>query len=146
MIDTFFEEVYIQQVKDPAVTTTGTLPASYINVGDYERFAFLLQLGATDQTTDFKVVQATAAAGTGSKDVSGAVITQFGATDDNKQAIIEVETKKLDINNGFYFVAVTSTIATGTSTTLAILFFGINPHSVPVSQPAAFAQKVIVAG
>lgn len=146
MIKTFYEEVYRQQVKDPGTLTTGTLPASYINVGDYERFAFLLELGATDQTTDFKVVQATAAAGTGSKDVSGAVITQFSATDDNKQAIIEVETKKLDINNGFYFVAVTSTVATGTATTASIVFYGINPHVVPVAQPAAFAQKVLVAG
>lgn len=146
MIKTLFEEVYRQQVKDPVVLTTGTYPAAYINVGDYERFAFVLELGVTDQTTDFKVVQATASAGTGSKDVAGAVITQFSATDDNKQAIIEVETKKLDINNGFYFVAVTATIATGTTTTASIVFYGVNPHSVPVSQPAAFAQKVIVAG
>ena len=146
MIRTFFEEVYIQQVAAPVVLTTSTLPASYINVGDYERFAFFIQLGVTDQTIDFKVVQATAAAGTGSKDVSGAAITQFIATDDGKYAIIEVETKKLDINNGFCFVSTTTTIATGASTVAAILFFGINAHSLPVTQPTLFAQKIAVMG
>jgi hypothetical protein len=146
MIKTFYEEVYRQQVANPAALSAGTLPASYINVSDFDRFAFVLELGATDQAVDFKVVQATAAAGTGSKDVSGAAITQFATTDDNKQAMIEVEVRKLDINNGFYFVAVTSALTGGTATTASIVFYGVNNGVVPVTQPAAFAQRVLVAG
>lgn len=146
MISTLFEQIYRQQVANPGALSAGTLPASYINVGDFERFAFVLELGATDQATDFKVVQATAAAGTGSKDVSGAVIAQLATTDDNKQAIIEVEVRKLDINNGFYFVAVTTALTGGTATTGSIVFYGVNPSVIPVAQPAALAQKIIVAG
>jgi hypothetical protein len=70
------------------------------------------------------------------------VITQLSATDDNKQAAIEVDVNKLDLANGFRYVAVTSTIA-GT-TTAAIVFYGYNPKSAPVSQPAALAQHVVV--
>jgi len=146
MIKTFYEEVYRQQVANPGALSAGVLPASYINVSDFERFAFVFELGATDQAVDFKVVQATAAAGTGSKDVSGAAITQLATTDDNKQVIIEVEVRKLDINNGFYFVAVTIALTGGSATTGAIVFYGINPGASPVSQPAALAQKVLVAG
>ncbi len=146
MIKTFFEEVYRQQVANPGTISAGTLPASYINVSDFERFAFVFELGATDQAADFKVVQATAAAGTGSKDVSGAVITQLATTDDNKQVIIEVEVRKLDINNGFYFVAATTALTGGAATTGSIVFYGINPGVVPVTQPAALAQKILVAG
>lgn len=142
MIKTLFQEVYRQQVANPAVITTGSLPATYIDAANFEAFAFVFALGATDGVVDFKVVQATAGAGTGSKDVSGAVITQLSATDDNKQVAIEVDVNKLDLANGFRYVAVTSTIA-GT-TTAAIVFYGYNPKSAPVSQPAAFAQHVIV--
>lgn len=143
MIKSFFEEVKRQQVANPAAITTGTIPASYIDVSGFESFAFVFELGATDNTVDMKVVQATAADGTGSKDVSDAAITQLSGTDDNKQAGVEVDVNQLDINNGFHFVAVTCTIA-GT-TTGAVVFYGVNPRNAPVSQPAAFAEQVIVA-
>lgn len=142
MIKTLFQEVYRQQVANPAVITTGTVPATYIDASSFEAFAFVFELGATDNVVDMKVVQATASDGTGSKDVTGAVIVQLSGTDDNKQAAIEVEANKLDLANGFRYVAVTATIA-GT-TTAAIVFYGYNPKSAPVSQPAAFAQHVIV--
>lgn len=148
MLRTFFEQVYMQVAANPGALSSGTsYPASYINVQDFERFAFLIALGATDQTAiNAKVVQATAAAGTGSKDVSGAAITQLGATDDNKYALIEVQTDKLDINNAFHYVSLTFTATGGSATTGAVLFFGINPGSAPVSIPAAFVEQVAVLG
>lgn len=142
MIQTLFEQVYRQQVANPAVITTATVPASYIDVSNFEAFAFVFELGATDGVVDLQVVQATAAAGTGSKNITGAAITQLSATDDNKQVAVEVDVNKLDLANGFRYVAVTATIAG--ATTAAIVFYGYNPKSAPVSQPAAFAQHVIV--
>lgn len=141
---TMMKEIYRQQVANPATITTGTIPATYIDASPYEAFAFVLELGATDNTVDMKVVQATAGAGTGSKDVSGAVITQLSGTDDNKQASIEVDTANLDLANGFRYVAVTATIA-GT-TTASIYFVGYNAKSVPVTQPAAYVEQVTVGG
>lgn len=144
-IKTFFQQVARHVVSPPGALTTGDYPASFIDVGQFERFAFVLDLGAVDATTiDLKVVQATAAAGTGKKDVTGAIITQLDGDDDNKSALIEVATNKLDINNDFHFVAVTLTRAGGASNTGAITFYGVNPDVAPVAQPAALLEKVIV--
>jgi len=141
---TGFEQIYEQLVAGPAVVSTSTVPASYIDVSGFERFQFKINMGATDGTLDAQVKQATAAAGTGSKNITGAAITQLSATDDNKQAIIEVQTSKLDINNDFRYVAITLT-ASGT-TTLSCEFRGLNPDKAPVTQPAAFVEQVFVGG
>lgn len=149
MIKTYFEQVYRQQVLDPQDNTgngAATVPASYIDVSDYERFAFVIELGNNDGTLDAQVVQASAADGTGSKNVTGAAITQLGATDDNKQVMIEVETRKLDINNDFHFVAITLTEAASTAQVVSAYFLGLNPGEAPVTQPAAFAEQVFVGG
>ncbi|MCI0726430.1 MAG: hypothetical protein L0332_06865 [Chloroflexi bacterium] len=147
MLRTFFEQVYRQQVKNPGALAAETVPATYIDVSDFERFGFMLEVGATDQAIDFKVVQATADDGTGSKDVTGAAVAQLaGGDDDNTQVLIEIETRKLDINNGFHYVACTVGLTGGTGTTGSIVFYGINPGKAPVTQPAAFTQKVFVGG
>ena len=141
---TGFEQIYEQIVAGPAVVATSTLPASYIDISNFERFQFKLAMGATDGVLDVQVKQATAAAGTGTKVITGAAITQLSATDDNKQVLIEVQSNQLDINNGFRYVAITITAA-GT-TTLYAEFRGLNPKSAPVTQPAAFTQQVFVGG
>lgn len=144
MLRNFEDDVYVQVVSVPAAITTATLPASYIDVSEYSRFVFLISLGATNNTVDAQVVQATAAAGTGSKNVTGAAITQLDGNDDNKFVTIEVDTQRLDIANGFRYVAVTATIA-GT-TTAEILFFGLNPRTRPITKPSAWDEAVVVAG
>ena len=149
MLNTFQEEVYIQKVLDPVDNTgagAATVPATYIDVSDFERFVFLLSIGNMTGTLDMQVVQAQDGAGTGSKNIANAVITQLGASDDNKQVLVEVEVRKLDINNGFHFVAITLTEA-GSSAQLAdAFFFGINPGNAPVTQHADVAETVFVGG
>lgn len=145
MLATFFQQVYRQVLKTGTLASE-TLPAAYIEVGQFERFAFALDVGATDQGIAFKVVQATDSAGTGSKDITSAAITALTATDDNKQVLIEVQTAKLDINNGFNYVACTTTLTGGSATVGHSVFYGINPKVAPVTQPAAFVQQVLVAG
>lgn len=142
-LPTLAENVYMEVVKVPGTITTGTLPASYIDVSQFEWFAFMMILGATDGTHDMQVVQATAAAGTSSKVITGAAITQLSGTDDNKYAIVQVRTDRLDGANGFKFVSQTATI--GGTTSACILFFGWRGDTVPVSQPANFVEKVVLA-
>lgn len=145
---TIHEQLYFQKVLDPVDNTSAgaaTIPASYIDVSEFERFAFLISVGNMTGTLDAQVVQATAAAGTGSKNITGAVITQLGASDDNKQVLIEVETRKLDINNDFRYVSLTLTEAGSTAQLADVWFIGL-AESAPVTQHADVDETVFVGG
>jgi hypothetical protein len=124
-LETLSENFLFQRIIAP-VSGLGstTQPAgAYIDVSDYEHFAFIVMLGVTDRTTQtLQVVQATAADGTGSKDVSGALINGLSATDDGKLAIVQVDTENLDSAGGFRYVAATPTFSGGTGDVGAILF------------------------
>lgn len=139
MIYTFFEDIKMDILSGPGTLASGT--TAYVNVADFERFAVRAVLGATADTVDVQVVQAQDAAGTGSKNVSGALIN-FTATDDNTEAVVEVTVPFLD--DGFGYVAVTLTVA-GASTGLVELF-SINAGSAPVSQPASLATTLLLVG
>jgi len=147
MIYTFTEDVRRVQLLDPQTLNNATSTSAYQDVSDAERVVFVLELGATDTTVDAKLVQATDASGTGAKDITGAAITQLAATDDNKQAMIEVQTNRLDINNGYRYVAAQVTVGAGTTgATLAGALYLVNTGDRPVTQPASVAQTVVVAG
>lgn len=145
------QSVYFEKILDPVDNTgTGaaTLPAAYINVSDYDYFGFLISTGVMDGTIDAKVVQATAASdgGSDSKDVSGAAITQIPATGDADQVSITVETRKLDINNGFNYVALTLTEDSSTGQLCDVWFYAYNAGEEPVTQHTDFNQQVFVGG
>lgn len=123
----------------PAAVTTAT--SAYKSLQDCRRALVYAAMGATDNTFDLKVVQATDSSGTGSKDLTGAVITQLSGTDDNKQVQIEIDPDALD--DGFTHIAVTLTIA-GTTTAFVTLFKELNQK--PVTQPAALTQTILVTG
>jgi hypothetical protein len=145
----FTENVFLQQVKVIAALVDGTFPASYIPVAEYERFAFLISVGATDDTAvTAQVVQATAAAGTGSKVITGAAITGtlLAGTNDNKWAMIEVESRRLDIANNFSHVAITLGGTGGTDTTMACFFIGWRARTLPPTFGADKAEIVYVDG
>lgn len=146
MIREFDEQIYVQSVIPPeSGVTTQTAPATYIDVANFERFVFLISAGAlgTGATVDAQVVQATTAAGAGSKNITGAAITQLTATDDDKFVTIEVLREKLDIANDFRYVSLTVTVAN--TADLEVIFLGLNPRHTPVTQPAAYAEKVQIA-
>lgn len=144
MLLNFEDDIFVQVVNVPGAITTGTVPATYIDVSNYTRFVFLLSLGATNNAVDAQVVQATAAAGTGSKNITGAAIAQLDGNDDNKFVTIEVDSQRLDIANGFRYVAVTLTVA-GT-TTAEVLFFGLNGRARPITKVSAWDEAVVIAG
>jgi hypothetical protein len=145
----FSENVFIQQIKVIDALADGTFPSSYISVESYERFAFLIAVGPTDDTAvTAQVVQATAAAGTGSKNITGAAITGtvLAGSNDNKWAMIEVERSKLDIANDFDHVAITLGATGGSETTLAVFFLGWRSRQLPPTYGSDKAEIVIVDG
>lgn len=148
----FSENVYIQQVIIEGDVADGIYPSSsaYIPVAEYERFAFLIGVGDSDDTAvEAQVLQATAVAGTGSKDVTGALITTTilaGTANDDRWALIEVERSKLDIQNDFDCVALDVAATGGTATELAVFFLGWRMRKIPPTFDATKAEIVYLDG
>jgi hypothetical protein len=150
MIKTLTEQVYFQTCNNfNTAIADGEFPASgsYIDVGDYERFAFIIRAGTLNSALTVQVQQAAAIDST-AKDITGAVTTVAASGDDgdNSLHIIEVETRRLDLNNGYNFVTLDITGAAGSDDYADILFVGINPHQAPVTQTADTTVTVFVGG
>ena len=142
----FSEGTKIQQLNVEDAVTEASYPASgaFIDVAEFERIAFLVQAGALNSAMVFKVQQATAVNGA-LKDVTGATVS-VAANGDDKWYLIEVQTNKLDINNDYRYVTLTSTVAAGGDDYAAITCFGINPGSKPVTQGSDKGSVVRVFG
>lgn len=149
MIKAFSEEVYVQPANNfNTAITDGNFPASgsYIDVSNFERFVFLVRPGTLDSALTLQVKQDTDETQTGDiANITGATAV-IGATDDNEFVSIEVETRRLNLNNGSRYVTLAVSGAAGGNDYLDILFIGLNPGAKPVTQPAAYSQAVIVAG
>lgn len=123
------------------------IPASgsYIDVSNYERFAFLILGGSLDTALTFQVKQAATISGT-PKNVTGATVTIDASTGDDKWYLIEVQTDNLDSNNGYNYVTLTCSAGAGSNDYAAIAFIGLNPRKIPVTQGADCGGAVAVAG
>ncbi len=140
------EAAKIKQLNAEDALAVAKYPASgsFIDVSDFERFAFLILAGALDDAIVCQVQQATAANGT-PKDVTGATLT-IAATGDDKWYLIEVETRKLDINNDYRYVTLDLTGIVDADDFGAIVFLGLNPGSMPVTQGADKGNAVALVG
>ncbi len=128
--------------------TDGNFPASgsYIEVGEFQHFAYLVKYGTLDSALTAQVRQDTSATETASiKDITSAVIT-IGATDDGKWATIEVETARLDSNNLFHFVTLAVSGAAGANDFLDLAFLGWGARTRPVTQVANYDQAIEIIG
>lgn len=139
----FNEAAKIQPLNVEDALAAAKYPASgsFIPVGKYERFAFLIALGASTSALTAKVQQATAANGT-PKDITGATIS-IAADDDDQWAIIEVQTDHLDINNDYEYVTLDIAGAAGDDDFGAILFLGFNSE-MPVTQTSQIGAVAVV--
>lgn len=130
------EQVAIGGVIDPDAYGTGAQTSDYMDMGQFNGAMAIISAGdlVTNATLDAKLVQAQDSAGTGSKDISGAAITQLtqAGTDSNKQAIITVDANALDMANGFTHVALVMTLATAGGDAAGILL-GVGSRTEPVS-------------
>lgn len=118
---------------DPQDQATTDKTSDWASVAKYPYVMMIALIGNTTGTQDFKLQQATDGSGTGAKDITGAAITQLGAGDDNKQAIILMNCKdNLDIENGFTFVGIVNNVTGGTANLLAAVLLGLNGRYEPV--------------
>lgn len=103
------EAALLATIDPQSNAAASTLTSDYVDMSNFASLMALIKVGAFVATgkVDAKLVQATAAAGTNKKDITGKAITQLTAagTDDNKQAIINLFASELDSNNGFRYVA-----------------------------------------
>lgn len=90
--------IYEEQYIDPASRAPGTVNGAGINLRsgvprDCDNFRFIVLVGATDGTTDFKVQDSAddvTYLDLKDADAANVAITQFAATDDNKFSALEV--------------------------------------------------------
>jgi hypothetical protein len=127
----------------------GNFPAStaYIDVSEFERFVFLVHAGTLNSALTLQVEQDTSATETASIKVVTGATDIVGTSDDDDVFMIEVETARLDIANGFRYVTLDVAGAGGGDDYLDIIFIGVNPRREPVTQPATTTGNTIqVAG
>lgn len=119
-------------VIDPDAYAASTVTTGWISAAAFASFLAIIMAGdlGASATVDAKIEQATSAAGAGAKDVAGLAITQLtkAGTDDNKQALINIQQSDLDLANGFTYFRLSMTVATATSDAGAIVL-GFNPRS-----------------
>ena len=118
------QRVAIVGTVDPDANTVGDKNTDFASMADFDSIMAVISLGilGASATIDAKLEQATDASGTGKKDITGKAITQLvKATDDDKQAIINVRADELDVDGGFDFVRCELTVGTATSDTGVVL-------------------------
>jgi hypothetical protein len=137
------EHMAVLATLDPASVAASTVVTTWVPVKNFLALMALIETGVlgASATLDAKLRQATDAAGTGAKDITGKSLVQIvKATGDNKQAFINMKVADLDTEGGFAFVALSVTIGTAASIFGAQLF-GMFPR---FEDAAAFNQAAVV--
>lgn len=117
------EHVAIVGAIDPDANAAGSPATGWIPVKDYHSFMAILQTGilGTAATLIAKLEQADSAAGANAKDITGkttVVVTETSASPpdtNDKQHIINLKQEELDIEGGFFWFRMISTVAVATS-------------------------------
>lgn len=133
-------------VMNPKSVSASTVVSDYVPVANFHTLRALLLTGVlgASATVDAKLVQATDASGTGSKDITGKAITQLvKASNDNNQAVINVRGEDLDATNGFTHVALSVTVGTAASIVAATLE-GYSSRYAPASASNAATVVQVV--
>src|SRR4051812_9807073 len=118
-----YEELSIVGTIDPANNNNASFNTDIIDMSKWSEVMFLLVLGAVDNTLDFKVQESNDGAGfTGAADLSGKAITQFAATDDNKQAIVCVKAEELTPSRRY--IRGRLTVGAGTTNLCTVIALG----------------------
>jgi hypothetical protein len=93
-------------------STASTITSGWVNMKDYQEILAKINTGAVATSVDAQLVQATDNTGTGSKAVTGKSITQITSADQYVEIELQQDECKtaMDLDNGFYFVALEITI------------------------------------
>ncbi len=141
------EQLSILATLDPGNQAPGVANTGWVPLSTHHGLLALVQTGAlaTGATVDAKLQQAQDVSGTGAKDVAGKAISQLTQASNgaNRQALINLRSEELDVNNGFAYVRLVVTVAAAAANTSAQLM-GVNPRlaSAETANQAAVAQIV----
>lgn len=147
------EQAALVDAIDPDAYGEGAVTTAWIAAKNFHSFMASVYVGdmASNHTVDAKLEQATTSGGGSAKDVSGAAITQLtkADSDDNQQAIINLRTEDLDVENGFDYVRLSITLASTASpfsgnTDFGGALYGFNPRHAPASDNDASTVDEIV--
>lgn len=130
----------------PVSQAAGSVSTSWVPLANFNQAMAVISAGVlgASATLGAKIEQATDAAGTGAKDVTGKAITNLvKATDDGKQAIINLRAEELDVSNRYAFIRLTLAVGTAASLVAASLF-GLDARQGLASDNDAATVKEIV--
>ncbi len=134
-------------VIDPDAYGTGTETTGWIDMGKYSALLALIMAGTlgSSATLDAKIEQAQDGSGTGAKDVSGAAITQLtkAGGDDDKQALINLWSEDLDVDNGFTHVRLSMTVGTAASDAGAVVLGMDKRHDAAAEGDLASVAEIV---
>jgi len=102
MVGGLHEDLAVVAAIDPQTLNDASATSDWVDMSKFDEVVFVVAVGATDATVDAKLQEASDASGTGAADISGKAITQLGATDDNKQAVIRVRADELSADTGCF--------------------------------------------
>jgi hypothetical protein len=141
------EAVKIQMLKSNAALAVAKLPVStaFIDVSQFERFAFLIAVGAIDDAVTFQLQEDTSATQTaGVQDVTDAKVI-VPALGDDKWYLLEVQTDQLTKSGGYHYVTLNVTGVVDADDIATVFFLGYNTKA-PVTQGSDKGEIVVVAG
>lgn len=141
----FSDQFVLAGAIDPQSAAATTKNTGWVSMATYEGLLAVVQAGAIAATglVDAKLQQATDSSGTGAKDITGKAITELTGSDDNKQALINLRSDELDVNNDFDHVRLVITVDdTASPTAAAALISGLLFGVCAWNQPATAATSV----
>jgi hypothetical protein len=136
------ERVAVVATIDPQDVAQTAKTSDWVPVRKWRELQALVLAGAITGTLDAKLQQATDSAGTGAADITGKAVTQFAATDDNKQAVINLKAE--EVGSGYTHVALKITPTGGTTNLCGGLILGVKPQYPPASDDDLADVKEIV--
>lgn len=134
------EGIAILGVINPADRDGTTTNMTGINLGRFHQALFILSVGNAAAVVDFKL-QESASSGSGYTDITGKAVTQFAATDDNKQALINLDSAEL--SDGKKFVRGVLVCGAG-ACVVSVVAVGVSPRFLPANDSDATSVKEII--
>ena len=146
MVSKLSEKLAIVATIDPEAQTASAVTSDWIDMTIFRRVIFIFLVGelGSSATVDGAIEQATDSGGSGNIALSPAkAITQLteASTDDDKQAIIEVDASELTA--GFTHIAAVLTTAVQTSDVALVALAGVPRYHPAADNDLASVDEIV---
>lgn len=126
---------------DPQLLDGAAATSDWVDCSLYRKITFIVNVGATDIAFNAKLQEATSDAGADAQDITGFAITPLGASDDNEQVVLEINTE--EVSEGFTHVALVATAGNGVlGVNVSAVGLGYDARYEPVEHLASVTQIV----